>query len=416
MIIPIPVDTDAPIYYWPKGTVGLIVANVIAFFITGGGFNDTAIAWMLHYGDGLHPLQWVTCNFVHFGLIHLLGNMMFLWGFGIVVEGKLGWWRYLAVYFLIGVAHSFIEQVVMLDSEDGPTGAGGASGAIYGLLAIAMVWAPKNEITFKVVVFIVFIWRVLTLDVPILSFSLFYIGMQLFIALVSGFDMSSSVIHLLGAVCGFIVGAVMLKLNWVDCENWDLFAVLRGTYGNRANDESTRFRKKSARRAPRHSPDATPALPAAATPDDEFHAAAKHIDRQTRLLRKVESLIKTGRPNRALSEYQRLKRSSKGVWLEGPLLKELADGLYADGRYAEAAPLLEEYVARFPDEADRLRLKLAAVLIEVRKRPRLALRILAELPADPLPGKLEENRRKMEAVARQMIEEGLLELEEGTER
>ena len=52
--------------------------------------------WALVLGDGLHPLQWVTNNFMHSGFFHLAGNMIFLWTFGLVVEGKLGWWRVLA--------------------------------------------------------------------------------------------------------------------------------------------------------------------------------------------------------------------------------------------------------------------------------------------------------------------------------
>ncbi len=61
------------------------------------------MTWGLTHGEGLHPVQWVTNNFLHGRIFHLVGNMIFLWGFGLVVEGKLGWWRFLLVYMGIGI-------------------------------------------------------------------------------------------------------------------------------------------------------------------------------------------------------------------------------------------------------------------------------------------------------------------------
>ena len=71
------------------------------------------------FGDGLHPMQWITCNFLHAGLLHLVGNMLFLWSFGLIIEGKLGWYKTLAVYLGIGVVQGAIVQVLMLGSHGG---------------------------------------------------------------------------------------------------------------------------------------------------------------------------------------------------------------------------------------------------------------------------------------------------------
>src|SRR3954452_7688299 len=110
-MILIPVGTDAPIYYWPRATVALIVVNIAAFLAVPPVERETrldddgevvavAVAspferYALTLGDGLHPVQWVTHNFLHYGFMHLAGNMLFLWAFGIVVEGKLGVLKYL---------------------------------------------------------------------------------------------------------------------------------------------------------------------------------------------------------------------------------------------------------------------------------------------------------------------------------
>jgi len=88
----IPLNTDAPLYHYPFGTIGLIVANLGCFALTGFGTDSAALEpWALQYGEGLSPVQWFSSAFAHAGVMHILGNMFFLWGFGLVVEGKLGW-------------------------------------------------------------------------------------------------------------------------------------------------------------------------------------------------------------------------------------------------------------------------------------------------------------------------------------
>jgi len=57
----IPYSTDAPIHHFPYMTIVLIVLiviNCITFAIAGMGYNDEG--WLLQYGNGLHPLEWVA--------------------------------------------------------------------------------------------------------------------------------------------------------------------------------------------------------------------------------------------------------------------------------------------------------------------------------------------------------------------
>ena len=226
MII-IPLNTDAPIYHWPWMSLVLIVLNAVTFFLT--GFGSERDGWLLQFGNGLHPLEWLACNFLHFGWMHLIGNMVFLWGFGMIVEGKLGWWRFLLMYLTIGSLGAAFIQLVMLGhkNELAVVGGGGSSLAIFGLLAVCMIWAPKNELD----VFIWFGFRPMMVEISNLVFGTWYIAEQLFFAWLTGFSMGSSVGHLIGAFFGAGVGVAMLKLGWVDCENWDLFALWSGRLG-----------------------------------------------------------------------------------------------------------------------------------------------------------------------------------------
>ena len=93
----IPYGTDAPLYHRPWVTGAVIITNLAVFI---AGSPDELI--LRH--DVLEPHAWVTSNFVHADPIHLVVNMIFIWTFGQIIEGKLGWWRFLLVYLGIGVS------------------------------------------------------------------------------------------------------------------------------------------------------------------------------------------------------------------------------------------------------------------------------------------------------------------------
>ena len=134
--------------------------------------------YALAIGDGrLHPVQWVTHNFLHYGLIHLAGNMLFLWAFGIVVEGKLGPVKYLLAYLAIGTLHGAFSQTLLLKSGL-DAHAAGASAAVYGLLAACMVWAPRNELNCIVILLVGFRTFVFHWDLYYTTVALLYVGEQ----------------------------------------------------------------------------------------------------------------------------------------------------------------------------------------------------------------------------------------------
>ncbi len=80
-------------------------------------------------------------------------------------------------------------------------------------------------------------------DLSILWFAAMYIALDVFSGGMSGVvkasftNLSMGVIvamaldHTIGAILGILVGIAMLKLRWVDCENWDIFAVMERRAG-----------------------------------------------------------------------------------------------------------------------------------------------------------------------------------------
>src|SRR5205807_4022015 len=73
-----------------------------------------------------------TAMFVHGSMLHLAGNMLFLWIFGPTVEDAMGRAKYLAFYFVGGLVALGLQVAVGPDSTAPTIGASGAIGAVLG--------------------------------------------------------------------------------------------------------------------------------------------------------------------------------------------------------------------------------------------------------------------------------------------
>ena len=230
----IPLRTDAPVYHRPVATALLIAANVLAWIGTATGAIDSA-RWALDW-DGFNPLQWVTSNFLHAGFLHLAANMLFLWVFGLIVEGKIGTLRFLAVYLGIGVATCAVEQLLLWGGSSL-----GASTIVFGLIGMGLMWAPENEIDF-VYCFFPFIGTFsMRVSTTAWCFGLWEVAWAVIHA-AGGLGVGSAFLHLMGVAAGVPLGALMLRRGWVDCEGWDWFSVRRGDHrqsGRRRNLRQT---------------------------------------------------------------------------------------------------------------------------------------------------------------------------------
>jgi membrane associated rhomboid family serine protease len=379
----IPWNTDAPIYHPPWATGALIVINTVVFVavLASGAEVEQVEPWILTYGDGLHPLQWITSNFLHADFFHLLGNMVFLWAFGLVVEGKLGWWRFTTIYLGMGIVQCALEQLCMLGADGG--GSLGASGVIFGLLAMAMVWAPQNELN---CIFLLGL-RPISFEISIIALSMIYIGIEIATAALEGFGWGSSILHLIGAAVGFGVGTWLLKTDRVDCEGWDLYAVWAGREG-----EKVKKRKKK-------KPKSKAELQAANQKLEQNRAAA---------LAEIQRLLAQGNVRGVYAINKKMSQTIKDWQLAEPDSRQLIAKMLEAEAWSESIELMVSHLAHFSDAA-RVRLRLAQVLIQNERRPAQALRVLAKLPGN-LPAALEPLRKKLLAEAKQLQEQAPVEL------
>lgn len=150
----LPVRDHLPTREVPVVNYALIALNVGAFvleaiFAAGGGDPAALGRWALVPAELVaHPLasapSLVTHMFLHAGVAHVAGNMLFLWIFGDNVEDALGHIRYALFYLACGLLAA-LAQVAASPHSAVPML--GASGAISGVLAAYGVLYPRSPIT-----------------------------------------------------------------------------------------------------------------------------------------------------------------------------------------------------------------------------------------------------------------------------
>jgi membrane associated rhomboid family serine protease len=152
----------------------------------------------------------ITSMFMHGGIAHLLGNMLFLWIFGDNVEDDLGHARYMAFYLVCGLAASLAHVFTTLalsgrGSEELLIPSLGASGAISGVLGGYIMLHPHRRVT-------VFMFRFLT-QVP----AYVAIGMWFVFQIISSLGMLGGGAKAGGVaygahIGGFIAGLALIRL------------------------------------------------------------------------------------------------------------------------------------------------------------------------------------------------------------
>jgi len=223
----IPLRDDIPSERTPVVTWALIAANVLVFawqlsvgaeqsVLTAGAIPFELLTFQDVWPRDLvpPPLTVFTSMFMHGGLMHLGGNMLFLWIFGNNVEDALGRPRFLGFYLLSGVAAAAAQTLataVQASSLAGPDANAllgipmvGASGAIGGVLGGYLLLFPRA--------------RIKTFVILIVIFQMFYLPAWVFIGIwflgqLASIVMGASTgVAFFAHVGGFLAGLAMVKL------------------------------------------------------------------------------------------------------------------------------------------------------------------------------------------------------------
>ncbi len=396
--------------------------------------------WLLQYGEGLNPLEWIPAAFAHGGFMHLIGNMFFLWGFGLVVEGKLGWKRFLPLYFAMAAAWGagvdlltlYRTDEYVLSHDVGDLGvknfeqfeAGwdeeefgidartalnivkgrclGASGVIFALMAISLVWAPKNEMHIVGYVGVLYFYRGVSFDVSIMTYSLWYLGLSLLGYVVSGGEMGSSGLHVVGAVVGFGVGVLYVKLRWIDCENWDLFSVMSGKYGRFAEKDWALGGYSPTGKTYSEIP-----LPTGAVDDDTQFVTKARTRKVSGAMKGVNGLIDAGDVLTAAEELMTMRLHETNICPDEARTKKLAMGLLQAQAYDDAEIWLQEYIDSYPHDNAWARIRMSQLLLTQLKRPTAALKTLKGLSLEGVDQNLQNLAKKIVRTAKVQVRSGV---------
>src|SRR5262245_718552 len=169
----IPLRDVIPSRTFPFVTIALIAVNVIVFLFE-LTLGDAVNEFTLYFGLVPAAFSWVavfTSMFVHGGLLHVGGNMLYLWIFGDNVEDRMGHGRFLVFYLLCGIAAALAQTVAAPDSTIPMVG---ASGAVAGVMGAYIVLYPHSRVVTLVPIIIFF----QIFEVPAIFFLGFWFVMQ----------------------------------------------------------------------------------------------------------------------------------------------------------------------------------------------------------------------------------------------
>jgi membrane associated rhomboid family serine protease len=157
-------------------------------------------------GPPLVQLTLVTSMFIHGGVMHIFGNMLYLWIFGNNVEDLLGRVKFLFFYLACGIVAGLAN---ILASPNAAVPTVGASGAVAGVLGAYLVAYPRARVL--TAVFVLFFIRLV--EVPASLLLLFWFVMQSFQGFLSlGVHELSGGVAWFAHVGGFIAGAAGIRV------------------------------------------------------------------------------------------------------------------------------------------------------------------------------------------------------------
>jgi membrane associated rhomboid family serine protease len=222
----IPLRDANPTRRTPVITLAIIVACVVVYgyqvvllsggegaldaFITRWGVVPAELVAALSSGGVIsaEALTLVTSQFLHGSLVHIGGNMLFLWIFGNNIEDRFGRLSFLAFYLVGGIVAG-LTQVVIDPTSTIPTI--GASGAIAATLGAYLVLFPGARVT--TAIFLIFFYQLI--EVPAIFVLGFWFVLQLFDGLGSLGAMGEATtggVAFFAHIGGFVFGAAVALL------------------------------------------------------------------------------------------------------------------------------------------------------------------------------------------------------------
>ena len=214
MFLLVPYHVDVPLYRRPIANYVILALLVVCYLLeqfgAGGLAGTPAIGSFVL--NGWNPLGLVGHIFLHGGIFHLVGNMIFLWVFGNAVCEKVG----NAAYPFLFVGLGILAGMAHVLFSDHP--AIGASGAISGVMAMCLVWFPTNEISCFYFAWLFFYIRYGWFEVSSYWIMLLWLAFDILGAAL-GLGGVAYWAHIGGFAAGFVLAIVLMQLRRVSMDD-----------------------------------------------------------------------------------------------------------------------------------------------------------------------------------------------------
>lgn len=363
----LPIRTSIQPRRTPYTNYAIIVVNIICFVVTywrhvievdGMQMVEPLRPWaQMFMLTPVRPYLWqfVTYAFLHGSLMHIFGNMYFLYIFGNNVNDKLGNVGYLCLYLagavFAGVGHTVLHVNPVL----------GASGAVAAITGAYLVLFPQTVIT--IIYWFIFIG---TMDIA----ALYLIAFKMILwdnVIQPSFspDAVAYDAHLAGYACGILAMIVLLALRLVDSNYTDLWSMIRQWNRRR------RFRDTvSAGYDPFTGRKRVWVKDVSKTGQPQVQE-----DEIARLRAEITGLIaRRNLPDAAAKYLELLERDPEQV-LPRQYQLDIANQLMAEGKWAQSAHAYEAFLAFYPnyEYIEQVRLMLGLIYARYLNQPEKAL-------------------------------------------
>jgi len=236
MLFPFRIETLFKDYPWANWAI--MALTVLCFFLSmGGAFSDETVLSLVL--QDWSPAGLFGYTLLHAGIMHLAGNMLFLWVFGNAVCGNSHNLLYPFLYWGFGLAAAVPH--LLLDGEP----AVGASGAINGVVGMALAMYPLNRVS----VFWYFFIRFGTFQIPLWGLATIWLLLDCWGALTGGGNVAYWA-HLGGFFAGLATGIFFLRKGWVELTEFDNRSLEEIVAGKSVDERRARLREAESGPAP----------------------------------------------------------------------------------------------------------------------------------------------------------------------
>lgn len=205
-------DDNQRLHGRPYVTYLLIAINAIVFLVEVIAYSDSTSRNALFQTYGAIPYKIlggdifsaISSMFLHGGIAHLIGNMLFLFVFGDNIEDKFGRIKYVLIYIGWGLAATLAHSFFAMSTGAGNIPAIGASGAISGVLGAYLVLFPRAKIFTVIAAFFI-----TTVRIPAMAYIPFWFIMQVIFSLIGQNSGVAYVAHIGGFLAGLLTGYVL---------------------------------------------------------------------------------------------------------------------------------------------------------------------------------------------------------------